>query len=283
MLKQIPKSVSTRITANSCNEDIFRKSTLFYNSVLHDCGFKENIKYCPEESVSSRTRKNRSRNIIWYNLPSSKNVETNVGKYFFKLLKKHFGKNCKYHKIFNKNNIKVSYSCMDNMAKIINSHNKYVASKKVQANQNLCSCRNPDNCPLDNKCLKSKIVYSAAIITDSQRPSKFYLGICEIEFKTRFNDHKKSFCHRQNEKDTELSKYIWELKDKRAECQIRLSIAPKSSGYNPVTKSCNLCLLEKLLLCNFSDKSRLRNKRLDLVSKCRHENKHMLKNYSGVK
>ena len=122
--------------------------------------------------------------------------------------------------IFNKNNIKVSYSCMDNMTIIINSHSKYVASKKVQANQNLCNCRNSDNCPLDSKCLTSKIVYSAEIITNSQQPSKFYLGICETEFKTRFNNHKKSFSHRQNEKDTELSKYIWELKDKHTEYRL---------------------------------------------------------------
>ena len=201
VLKQIPKSVSTRITANSCNEDIFRKSAPFYDSILQDCGFNENIKYCPEESVSSRRRKNHSRN-IWYNPPFSKNVKTNVGKHFFKLLKRHFGKNHKYHKIFNKNNIKVSYSCMDNMTKIINSHSKYVASKKDQANQNLCNCPNPDNCPLDNKCLTSKIVYFAEKITDSQQPLKFYLEICGAEFKARFNNHKKSFCHRENEKDT---------------------------------------------------------------------------------
>ena len=46
VLKQIPKSVSTRITAISCNEDIFRKSAPFYDSMLQDCGFNENIKYC---------------------------------------------------------------------------------------------------------------------------------------------------------------------------------------------------------------------------------------------
>ena len=51
VLKQIPKSVSKRIFSNSCNEDIFRKSALFYNSILQD------IKYCPEELVSSRRRK----------------------------------------------------------------------------------------------------------------------------------------------------------------------------------------------------------------------------------
>ena len=101
--------------------------------------------------------------------------------------------------------------------------------------------------------------------------------------KVRFNNHKKPFRHRENEKDTKLSKYIWELKKKRTEYQIRWSIAKKSNGYNPVTKSCNLCLLEKLLLCNFSVKSRLINKRLNPASKCRHENKYMLKDYFGVK
>ena len=89
--------------------------------------------------------------------------------------------------------MKVSYSCMDNMKKVINSHSKYVAPKKDQVNQNLCNCRNPDNCPLDNKCLTSKIVYSVEIITDDQQLSKFYLGICETEFKTRFNNHKSLF------------------------------------------------------------------------------------------
>ena len=81
---------------------------------------------------------------------------------------------------------------MDNIKKIINSHSKYVASKKDQVNQNLWNCRNPDNCPLDNKCLTSKINYSAEIITDDQQLSKFYVEICETEFKTRFNNHKKS-------------------------------------------------------------------------------------------
>ena len=36
---------------------------------------------------------------------------------------------------------------MNNMTKNINSQNKYVTSKMNQANQNLCNCRNPDNCP----------------------------------------------------------------------------------------------------------------------------------------
>ena len=50
----------------------------------------------------NKPKTSHSRNIKWYNPPFSKNVKTNVGKHFFKLLKKHFGKHHKYHKIFNK-------------------------------------------------------------------------------------------------------------------------------------------------------------------------------------
>ena len=55
----------------------------------------------------------------WWSPPFSRNVETTVGKYFFKLLKKHFGQNHKYRKIFNKNIIKFTYSCVDNMKKVL--------------------------------------------------------------------------------------------------------------------------------------------------------------------
>ena len=78
---------------------------------------------------------------------------------------------------------------MDNTIKIVNSHSKYVASKKDQANQNLCNCRNSDNCPLDNKYSTSKIVCSTERTSNNQQPSKVYLGICKTEFKTRFNNH----------------------------------------------------------------------------------------------
>ena len=47
---------------------------------------------------------------------------------FLHLLDKHFGRNHKYHKIFNRNNVKISYSCMDNIKNIISSHSKEIAN-----------------------------------------------------------------------------------------------------------------------------------------------------------
>ena len=172
-----------------------------------------------------------------------------------KLLNKHFGKTHKYHKIFNRNNVKISYSCMNSMSKIINAHNSKIANKEYTENdQILCNCRNRNDCPLDGKCLSSKIVYSAEVTTETSPPilpGKIYLGICDTEFKTRYGNHKKSFRHRRYEKDTELSKHIWELKDQNKNFEIKWSIYRKSCGYNQVAKSCNLCLMEKVLICNF--------------------------------
>ena len=67
---------------------------------------------------------NRCRNIIWLNPPFSKNVTTNVAKIFFRLLDKHFPKSSRLHKIFNRNTVKVSYSCMKNVIQIIKKHKK---------------------------------------------------------------------------------------------------------------------------------------------------------------
>ena len=65
------------------------------------------------------------------------NVETNIGKRFLKLVKKHFPRN-NFRIIFNKNTIKISYSCMRNISSIIASHNKYILRPK--ATEYNCSC-----------------------------------------------------------------------------------------------------------------------------------------------
>ena len=104
-----------------------------------------------------------------------------------------------------------------------------------------------------------------------------------------------SFRNRTHENDTKLSKCIWSLKDQIRTLMLRGPFSKKLLDiividialygivlYGIVSKSCNLCLLEKLIVCKFKDKDRLLNKRLDLVLKCRHGNKYILMNYSGI-
>ena len=65
-----------------------------------------------EKSESTTDRNNRRRNMIWYQTPFSKNVKRNIAEQFLYLLDKYFGKNHKYFKTFNINNVKVGYSCL---------------------------------------------------------------------------------------------------------------------------------------------------------------------------
>ena len=80
-----------------------------YETALNESGYKTTMTYTKTTNVNNR---NRARNIIWFNPPYSQNVKTNIGKTFLKLVKKHFPRGHKLYKIFNRNTLKLSYSCM---------------------------------------------------------------------------------------------------------------------------------------------------------------------------
>ena len=139
---------------------------------------------------------NRKRNIIWFNPPCSKNVQTNVDETFLNLIKKHFPPNHNLHPVFNKNNVEVSYSCMPNMGSIINNHNKKILTNNNTTPQNGCNCRKKDQCPLDNNCLITSVIYKANVTTDKDDTGKNYLGLTEGTFKQRYTQHKLPFRNR---------------------------------------------------------------------------------------
>ena len=87
----------------------------------------QRLHYC-KKNTTTPTKRDRKRNIIWFNPPYSKNVQTNVAKTFLNLIKKHFPVNHNLHPVFNKGNVKVSYCRMPNMGSIINNHNKKILS-----------------------------------------------------------------------------------------------------------------------------------------------------------
>ena len=100
---------------------------------LKKSSYNVDLKYINNKSEKTKTGK---RNIIWFNPPCSKPVSTNVAKTFLQLVAKHFPRTHKLHKIFNRNTIKVSYSCMNNMSKIIKGHIKKSHRNHVTKNQN---------------------------------------------------------------------------------------------------------------------------------------------------
>ena len=67
----------------------------------------------------------------------SQTVKTNVARLFLRLLDKHFPGSHILRKLFNRNTIKVSFSCMGNVAYIIKKHNqqKFPLAKKSESHR----------------------------------------------------------------------------------------------------------------------------------------------------
>ena len=77
--------------------------------------------------------------------------------------------------------------------------------------------------------------------------NKYYCGTFENTFKEPYNNHKFSFRNKFCEKNTELFKYVWQLKEKNINCFINFDIAMKSEINVPGSLKCDLCDLYFLL------------------------------------
>ena len=130
--------VVTKIkNGRSADETTFNKSKDSYNNALAKSGFEHKITFQKQQNISkvANNTENRKRNIIWFNPPFSLNVSTNTGKKFFSLLGEHFPKTHQLHKLFNRNNVKVSYSSLPTNITILLS----MSQKETQQNF-LISC-----------------------------------------------------------------------------------------------------------------------------------------------
>ena len=90
---------------------------------------------------------------------SSVDIDKLLSKNFFlSLIDKHFPKDKKLSKIFNRNTIKVSYSCLPNVKQTISNNNHRLLQlhrmKESTQDSKLCNCRQKSSCPLDGKLLR---------------------------------------------------------------------------------------------------------------------------------
>ena len=97
----------------------------------------------------------------------SLNVTANVGKLSLKHVDCDLPRTHKFRKIFNRNTVKISYCCMENMNSIISPRNKEVLQPR---NENYgCNYRKKESFPLDNKCHTPKIIYEGQITNNTNR------------------------------------------------------------------------------------------------------------------
>ena len=271
ILKNIPESIDKRLSEISSDKECFDNAKPIYQEALNKSGYRYNLSFNATLNQSPRPPRNRKRNITWFNPPYSKNVETNVGKCFLSLIDKHFPKSNPLHKIFNRNTLKLSYSCMGNIKTIISNHNKAVISKSIRTyNQTKKSynCRKPNKCPIDGNCNVESIIYQAEVTTETAKET--YIGLFDTAFKLRYRNHVSSFRNKRYKHATKLSKY-------NAKYNIKWRKIKQASSYSNVTKRCNLCLWEKYFIICKPEMASL-NKRNELSSCCRHVRKFLLKN-----
>ena len=121
------------------------------------------------------------------------------------------------------------------------------------------------------QCLKPNTIYEAQISNNANYEHKKYLGAAETSFKERYSNHTQDFKHKKHMKCTELSKYIWNLKNQGITPIVKWRIVQKVNS--KVSQNyCKLCLTEKLFIFKSLDDCNL------LVSKCRHQKKLLLCN-----
>ena len=109
----------------------------------------------------------------------------------------------------------------------------------------------------------SACALSATVKTSDKRPTETYVGLTENEFKTRYTNHKASFNNYEKPNSTELSKYIWNLKNNNISYSIKWKILKRAKSYNNASKRRNLCIWEKyFIICKLDIATLNRNNEL---------------------
>ena len=117
---------------------------------------------------------------------------------------------------------------MPGMNNVIRRHNFEIMKDPAPATIKTCNYRGKTDCPLAGNCLSECINYKALVNTTT---NTYSYGACENTFKERYNNHICSFSYKSREKNTELSKYVWDLKEKNMNYFFDRDIAMKSQKY----------------------------------------------------
>ena len=144
------------ISQNSFDSSVSFLCLAWLKLTLQNSGYKHTLSHKrPKNDNNSaninEVKQNRKRQIIWFNPPFNLKTKTIIGILFLSFLHQHFPRHNKLHKLFNRTNLKISYSCMPSKNSYTYMHNHKVLNDKPNETAiNKCNCRNKDNCPLPN-------------------------------------------------------------------------------------------------------------------------------------
>ena len=295
--------ISDRISSLSSGKEDYDLAIPVYREALRTAGFDTEEVSFGKKADRPRSGRNRGRKIMWYTPPFNLAVRTNLSRLFESIIEKAFPKNHPYlSKLFNKRNMRLSYSTTANLNSVIASHNRKLLAldrakttvapmPKGRGTQNnpthlhqaapipakTCNCRGGvQSCPLRGYCLTQGVVYRAEINTNVAGDKRIYFGSTGATFKERFNGHSSSLSNEKHQHDTTLSTYAWQLKRQGKPFSISWSVVTKARPYTAGSQRCNLCTAEKATIAlNIQDPIVL-NRRSELQAKCRHRRKWLL-------
>ena len=115
--------------------------------------------------------------------------------------------------------------------------------KWENSNTRLCNCRIKKSCPLNGKYLKACTTYKIEISTEEK--CTIYHEIVDSDFKSRYNNHTMSICHKCHINETELSMYLWHRLSENIRFDLHWSVAAHASPYKCGTCICGFCLTAK--------------------------------------
>ena len=127
---------------------------------------------------------------------------------------------------------------------------------------------------MQNQCLTPKVIHEATVVNNTDDEKRVYFGASDTIFKQWYHNHIRDCNHERYSKCTELWKYIWQLKRNKKITSIEWKIVRKAIC-DAKSNYCLLCLKEKFFITNYPHENILLNKRSELISKCRHENKNV--------
>jgi hypothetical protein len=240
--KNIPLAVNQRISSNSSNSKLFEETKGPFQEALKKSGYEHTLKFEKQNSKSGAKRC-RKRKMIYFNPPWSSGVKSNVGGQILKLLDSCFLPNNPLFKIFNRHTVKVSYRTTPNIQQIIVAHNRKLLKKQTETQEDACTCR-ANSCPVQGKCKQEGSIYQATVKYTCPETgievSQKYVGLAATTFYRRHQNHKTTFKLRSHETKSELSKHIWQLKDKDIKFDLSWKIMDRAPKFTQKLANCAL-------------------------------------------
>ena len=166
---------------------------------------------------------------------------------------------------------------MKNMDWIISGHNHNILNPKPKSFGH--NCRKKDSCPLDGKCLTPNVIYCADVSKEANHHQKLYFGLAETAFKDCYNSHKWDVKHIKYQYNTELTKYIWNLKNNNIKYNMQWKVVIKFMLM--LIWQCVSCMIDHGIINHINDD--ILNKKSEPINKFIHLKKFLTKHVKKKK